>query len=357
MRAWHRTGVATTLALLLLATPGARAEDFAITETGSTLMRPLFGLWAAGYASHHPGVRITTAGTGSEAGMQQALSGQVMIGASDAPLPDAQAAAHPEFVDIAMAISAQSVAVNLPGPGRPLRLDGPTLAGIYDGSIRQWNAPGIAALNPGVTLPHHAIVPVRRRDGSGDSFIFTQFLSFSTPSWDSQTGFGTSLAWPQVTGALEATGNDGMVQALHATPYAIGYVGISSDLGTLATVALKNADGAFVLPTRETVIAGAAGLAARTPADERLSLVFAPGPDAYPLVNYEYAVVSTRQQSDADAAALRRFLLWSIEPSEDKQALLDQVRFVPLPPHTWELSQAQIQRIGTAMQRSAAASP
>ena len=103
MRAWHRTGVATTLALLLLATPGARAEDLVITETGSTLMRPLFGLWAAGYASHHPGVRITTAGTGSEAGMQQALSGQVMIGASDAPLPDTQAVAHPEFVDIAMA--------------------------------------------------------------------------------------------------------------------------------------------------------------------------------------------------------------------------------------------------------------
>ena len=135
---------------------------------------------------------------------------------------------------------------------------------------------------------------------------------------------------------------------------AIGYVGISSNPWGLRTVSLKNADGAFVLPTRETIIAGAAGLAAHTPTDERLSLVFAPGPIAYPLVNYEYAVVSTRQPDERTADALRRFLLWSIEPSEDKQALLDPVRFVPLPPHTWELSQAQIQRIGAVLQRSAA---
>nr|WP_321984243.1 phosphate ABC transporter substrate-binding protein PstS [uncultured Lichenicoccus sp.] len=349
-----RTRVAATAAALLLLTSTARGADLIVTETGSTLMHPLFDLWAAGYAAHHPGVHVSTAGTGSGIGMQQALAGQVIIGASDATLSDAQASDNPAFVDIAMAISAQSVAVNLPGLAKPLQLDGPTLAGIYAGSIRQWDAAAIAALNPGIPLPHHAIVPVRRSDGSGDSFIFTQFLSFSTPSWDSQTGYATSPDWPKVAGTLDVPGNLGMVHALQSTPFSIGYVGISSDLGPLSTVALKNADGNFVLPTRETIIAGAAGLAARTPTDERLSLIFAPGPIAYPLVNYEYAVVSTRQPDERTAAALRRFLLWSIEPSEDKQALLDRVRFVPLPPHTWELSQAQIQRIAARPQRSAA---
>ena len=246
MRAWHRTGVATTLALLLLATPGARAEDLVITETGSTLMRPLFGLWAAGYASHHPGVRITTAGTGSEAGMQQALSGQVMIGASIG-MPGriasvkgsrtTQAVRRIRNSSISRWRSRRRVsAVNLPGPGRPLRLDGPTLAGIYDGSIRQWDAPGIAALNPGVTLPHHAIVPVRRRDGSGDSFIFTQFLSFSTPSWDARPasaparpGRRSPAPWRR------SSATTAWCRRMHAHSHTRSAMSASdSDLGTLA---------------------------------------------------------------------------------------------------------------------------
>jgi phosphate transport system substrate-binding protein len=338
------------LAPASLAPVPVSAADITLTETGSTLIKPLLDIWAHDYVKTHPGVQITTGGVGSEAGVQQALSDQVMIGASDAYLSDKQMRDNPQFVDIAMAISALAVTYNLPELSTShLRLDGPTLAGIYTGAIRQWDAPEIAALNPGVTLPHEAIIPVRRADGSGDTFVFTQFLSFSTPSWQNDHDVGTTIAWPAVPGAVAATGNDGVVQALQSKPYSIGYVGVSymADTGAdkLGTALLKNEDGKFVLPTDDTILAGATSLGVRTPADERLSLVFAPGEQSYPLVNYEYAVVSTKQANPDVAAALRRFLLWAIVPSEERDADLERVHFVPLPPHIWELSQAQIHLI------------
>ncbi len=333
----------------LLATP-AFAEDITLTETGSTLIHPLFDTWVAAYTKAHPGVQITTGATGSGAGIEQAIAGKVQIGASDAYMSDIEARQHPGILNIPLAISAQTVNYNLPGlEGTNLKLDGPTLAGIYSGEITQWDAKPIAVLNPGVALPHQAIIPIHRADGSGDTFIFSQFLTYSTPTWESRQSYGVTVNWPAVPGALTATGNDGMVKLLQQTPYSIGYVGISfSDdvaKAKLGTAALGSNDGPFVLPTQEAIEAGAASLGSRTPPDERLSLVYAPGPNAYPLVNYEYAVVAAKQADPATAAALRRFLLWTILPSEENQATVAGVHFLPLPPHTWELSQAQIQTI------------
>jgi len=328
----------------------AFADGITLTETGSTLVHPLFDLWAAAYAKGHPGVQITTGATGSGAGIEQAIAGKVQIGTSDAYMSDAEARQHSGILNIPLAISAQTVNYNLPGLEKTnVKLDGPTLAGIYSGTITQWDAKEIATLNPGVALPHQTIIPVRRADGSGDTFIFTQFLSFSTPAWEMRQSYGITVNWPTIAGALTATGNDGMVKLLQQTPYAIGYVGVSfsDDVAeaSLGTAALGTNDGPFVLPTQETIEAGAASLGPRTPPDERLSLVYAPGPNSYPLVNYEYAVVSAKQPDAATAAALRRFLLWTILPSEENQATVASVHFLPLPPHTWELSQAQIQMI------------
>ena len=265
-------------------------------------------------------------------------------------MSDAEMRQHPQIINVPLAIAAQTVNYNVPGLNAThLKLDGPVLAGIYSGTIRNWDAPQIAALNPGVTLPNHAIVPIRRAEGSGDTFVFTQFLSFATDSWENANGYGTTISWPNVPGSLTATGNAGMVQTLQSTPFSIGYVGVSFGdklaAAQLGTAALKNGAGEFVLPTKETITAGAASLGPRTPADERLSLVYAPASGSYPLVNYEYAVVSTKQPDPTTAAAVRRFLLWSIVPSETNEAYLDTVHFIPLPPHTWELSQAQIQSI------------
>lgn len=342
---------ATCIAMVLaIAMPTAHAQQVTLTETGSTLLAPLFSTWSDAYAKTHPGVRITVGATGSEAGIEQAIAGKVNIGASDAYMSDADAMKHPQIINVPLAIAAQTINYNVPGLNDThLKLDGPTLAGIYGGTIRQWDAAPIAALNPGVHLPHHEILPVHRGDGSGDTFVFTQFLTFSTPSWENAPGYGTTIDWPAVSGALAATGNAGMVNTLKTTPYSVGYIGVSyaKDIAAakLGTAALKNGAGEFVLPTKATITAGAASLGVRTPPDERLSLVFSPAAGTYPLVNYEYAVVSTQQPNPAIAAEIRKLLKWSIVPSDENAAYLEAVHFIPLPPHTWELSVTQIESI------------
>jgi phosphate transport system substrate-binding protein len=223
------------------------------------------------------------------------------------------------------------------------------LAAIYTGKIRSWDDKSIAALNPDVKLPHQDIIPVRRADGSGDSFVFTQYLSFSTPSWENKVGYGTSINWPAVPGSLSADGNAGVLQELQKTPYAITYLGVSfhSEIAKaeLGTAALKSYSGEFLLPTPQTIAAAAGSVGPRTPASESLTLVNAPGANAYPLVNYEYAIVSTKQPNPATAEALRKFLHWAIVPDEANEKYLDDAHFIALPAHIWVLSHDQIETI------------
>jgi phosphate transport system substrate-binding protein len=346
-----RAGALALGFLAILAQP-ALAEPITLTETGSTLIYPLFNVWASEYAKTHPGVTIKTGATGSGAGIEQATSGAVQIGVSDSYMSDADAKRHPDLINVPMAISAQTVNYNLPGLNdKNLKLDGPTLADIYTGRIRSWDDRAIAALNPGVTLPHQDIVPVRRAEAAGDTFIFTQYLTFSTESWENSPGFGVTIAWPAVPGEAEATGNDGMVAKIAQTPYAIGYVGVSYHpeiaKAGLGTAALKSYSGEFLLPTAETITAAAASLSPRTPPDERLTLVNAPGANCYPLINYEYAVVSTKQPNPATADAIRKFLLWAIAPDETNAKFLEDTHFIPLPAHIWVKSYDQIMTIGS----------
>jgi len=338
------------LGLLMLPAGAARAGELNLTETGSSLLYPLFNVWVAEYTKTHPGIRITTGSTGSGAGIDQAVSGAVQIGASDAYMSDAQARKSPQIINVPMAISALTVNYNLPGLNDThLKFDGPTLAGIYTGKIRSWDDKSIAALNPDVKLPHNDIIPVRRSDGSGDTFVFTQYLTFSTQSWEDRLGYGTSIAWPAVAGGLTAEGNLGVLQTVQKTPYSITYVGVSfhteiAEAG-LGTASLKSYSGEFLLPSPDTVAAAAASLSPRTPPDERLTLVNAPGANAYPLVNYEYAIVSTRQADPATATAIRKFLLWAIAPDEANEKYLEDAHFIALPAHIWVLSHDQIEAI------------
>jgi phosphate transport system substrate-binding protein len=192
-------------------------------------------------------------------------------------------------------------------------------------------------------------VPVRRADGSGDTFVFTQYLTFSTESWEDRIGYGTSILWPDVPGALSADGNTGVLQVTRKTPYAVTYVGVSFhaevEQAALGTAALESYSGEFLLPTPETITAAAASLGHRTPPDERLTLANAPGANAYPLVNYEYALVSAKQANLAIGAALKKFLLWAIAPDEANQKFLDGAHFIALPAHIWVLSHDQIETI------------
>ncbi len=330
----------------------AGAGQVKILETGSTLLYPLFNLWSAGYRTHHPAVQITTQGTGSGTGIAEAAAGVAQIGASDAYMSEAQLRHSPELLNIPLAISAQLISYHLPGlDERHLKLSGPVLAGIYTGRILRWDDPAIRALNPGLPLPDRRIIPVHRTDGSGDTFIFTQYLSFSDPSWDRTVHYGTTVGWPRVPGGVGMVGNPGVVQALRHTPYAIGYVGISwldqVRSAHLGYAALANRTGSFVLPTRSAILAGAGALAPRTPPDERLSLVLAPGASSYPLINYEYAVVSRRQADPAVGRTLRDFLAWAVDPrAGSAPGYLDQVHFLPLPAAVRRLTLAQVNRVG-----------
>jgi phosphate transport system substrate-binding protein len=333
---------------------GAKAaESGHLLETGSSLLYPLFNLWVPVFQKTHPHVQITTQSTGSGTGIAQSVSGLAQLGASDAYLSNALMKKNPGMLNIPLAISSQMINFNIPGLNNVhLKLSGPVLAGIYSGHITKWNDPAIAGLNPGVKLPAATIVPVHRTDGSGDTFIFTQYLSASTPSWAQTLAYGTTISWPAVSGNLGAEGNPGMVNAIKQTPYSIAYIGISFQnaiqQNALGTAMLKNKAGNFVLPTDETVQAAANADVAQTPADERISLIFAPGDNSYPIINYEYVMVKQQQPSAGMASDLRDFLHWAVQADGGNAAkFLDKVNFVALPASVRKLSEAQIAKISS----------
>ena len=327
------------------------SSNVSILETGSSLLYPLFNLWVPDYTKANPNVQLTTQSTGSGTGLAMATNGTAQIGASDAYMSDGMLAKTPGMLNIPLAISAQQINYNLPGLNdKNLSLSGPVIAGIYSGSIAYWDDPAIKALNPGISLPHQTIVPVHRSDASGDTFIFTQYLTDSTPSWKSSLGAGLSVSWPAVQGAIGANGNPGMVQALEQNPYSIAYVGISwlnqTNKAGLGEAKIQNKDGNFVLPVTSTIQAAAAAEYPSTPPDERISMIFAPGAQSYPIINYEYAVIQSKQPNATMADALKKFLSWALESNGGGNlATLNQVHFQPLPPSIVKLSQAQIAKI------------
>jgi phosphate transport system substrate-binding protein len=354
-----KTALIRTAAIVLFAGPmlsggAALAAKAELLETGSTLLYLLFNLWVPDYQKNHPDVQTTTQGTGSGTGISQAISGIAQIGASDAYMSDAQMKAKPGVLNIPLAISSQMINYNLPAlNNQHLKLSGPVLADIYDGKVRVWDDPAIAKLNPGVKLPRNEIIPVHRTDGGGDTFIFTQYLAFSTPVWSNGTGYGTTVSWPAVQGGIGAEGNPGMVNATKGTPYSIAYIGISfknaADSAGLGEAALENKDGKFVLSDDATVSASVKEMSAKTPADERLSLIFAPGAQSYPIINYEYAIVKQQQPSEQTAVALKDFLSWAIDPTDGSaRHYMQAVGFVPLPPEIRQLSSKQIAMIHAA---------
>ena len=336
---------------MILSGGAALAQSVHLLETGSTLLYPLFNLWVPDYVKAHPGMQITTQGTGSGTGISEAASGIAQIGASDAYMSPAQLKKTPGVLNVPLAISSQIVNYNLPGLNQThLKLSGPALAGIYSGKIKFWDDPMLKEMNPGVALPHQAIIPVHRTDGSGDTFIFSQYLSFSDPHWMQNPGYGTTISWPPVQGGIGAEGNPGMVNAAKGNPYSIAYIGISFkkaiEAAGLGEAMLKNRAGKFVLASDQTVEAAVHATAAKTPKDERLSLIFAPGDESYPIINYEYAIVKAQQPSPEIATAVKAFLEWAISTDGGSAAhYMKAVNFVALPPQIAALSKAQLQMI------------
>ncbi|HVB40532.1 MAG TPA: phosphate ABC transporter substrate-binding protein PstS [Terriglobales bacterium] len=346
-----RVLIALIATALVGSTLRAAAPDVNVLETGSSLLYPLFNLWVPAFHKVAPNVQITTQSTGSGTGIAQADAGIAQIGASDAYLSNALQKQHSSMLNIPLAISMQMVNYNLPGLNAGhVRLSGPVLAGIYQGHIRYWDDAAIKGDNAGVNLPHHLIIPIHRSDGSGDTFIFTQFLAFSTPAWANSLSYGTTVSWPAVEGELGANGNPGMVTALKDNPYSVAYIGTSYENAIesdhMGIAALANRAGKFVLPTAATAKAAAAVMVPKTPKDERISLIFAPGDGSYPIINYEYAIVNSHQPSADVAAALRKLFTWAISATGgNAPSFMNQVHFVALPAPVVKLSRAQIAQI------------
>jgi phosphate transport system substrate-binding protein len=330
------------------AQPAAQHET--LTETGSTLLLPLLHAWAGAYQQQFPQVRISTGGTGSGTGIKDASAGTVDIGASDAYLSSGDLVKNPALLNIPLAVAAQQVDYNLPElkAGVHLRLTGAVLAQMYQGTIRTWNNPAISKLNPGITLPPARVVPLHRSDSSGDTFLFTSYLSTHDPAWNRAIGYGTTVAWPAGPGRRGQHGNSGMVAGCQATPGCVAYVGISYLSAALADglgeAQLANALGQYELPTPASISAAVAAFVSATPANETISMVNGPAPGGYPIVNYEYAIVRGRQPDRTQARDIQAFLHWAVTTGNSAQ-YLGAGRFQPLPKAVVTLSDQQIATI------------
>ena len=325
------------------------AAKVTLAETGSTLLFPLFGAWATAYHQQFGSVTITTAGTGSGKGIALASAGKADIGASDAFLSSGNLVQNPSMLNIPLAISAQQVNYNLPrlGAGVHVNLSAAVLALMYEGKITNWRDQRIAALNQGVSLPDLRVVPLRRIDSSGDTFLFSSYLS-TDPAWNAAYGYGTTVAWPAAAGAHAETGNSGMVTGCAATPGCIAYIGISylskAQAAGLGEARLENAAGHFELPDGPSMRAAVDKFIPVTPTNETISMVNGPASNGYPIVNFEYAIVSMHQPNFTKARDLTAFLHWAITAGNSAQ-FLGQVRFEPLPTAIVTLADDQIARI------------
>ena len=314
---------------------GNPTSAVAITEDGSSLLYPYLEELATPLNTAYPNITLSPAAGGSGKGQSDAETGAVNMGGSDAYLSNGAEAEYPGILNVPIAVSAQAVNYNLPGVSN-LKLSGNVIAQMYQGSITKWNDSAIAALNPGVTLPSTTIVPVRRIDSSGDTFIFTSFLSATNTAWSGGPSFGTTVSWPSVSNELTASGNPAMITTCQGAPGCIAYVGVSAEATAisdgLGEVNLENQAGNFVLPTATNINAAVAVGATNVAKDLRQSLIYESGANSYPIVNFEYLVLHKAQSSLPMALAIRTFLTWAISSTGGAtSANLTKENFVVLP--------------------------
>jgi phosphate transport system substrate-binding protein len=328
--------------------PAASSTGVSLTETGSTLMFPLFGAWQTAYNTTVTTVTITTAGTGSGTGIADAGTGTTTIGASDAYLSTAIMGQYPGLENIPLTVAALMVNYNLPGVKTPLKLNGTVLAQIYTGKIKTWNDPAIAKLNPGVTLPSMKITTLHRADSSGSTFLFTSYLNAQDPSAWPATNVNTTITWPSAPAQDAETGSGGMVTGCQGIKGCIAYIGISylakTTAAGLGTASLANKAGKYTQPTTKTITTALASFSGATPASGSQSLINTSAAKGYPIINYEYAVVKKTQPSAAIAAALKAFLKWTLTTGAGP-TFLGAVGFVPLPSSVQTIAENQIAAI------------
>lgn len=323
------------------ASTGPGGHKPTLTGSGSTFDAPFFSAAFPRYEQQHLGVTIGCSSVGSSAGIAAFSAGQVNFGASDVPMTASEQAAAKDapVTQLPVDLGGEGVVYNLPLPaGARLHLSGPVLAAIFLGQITHWNDTALAALNPGLSLPSARINVVHRSDGSGTTYIFSNYLSSVDPAWAARIGAGKTLRWPAGEGA---EGNDGVAAAVHLTGFSIGYVEQAYAMGLLLPfAAIRNQAGNYVLPSAQTVTADATEKPVITPAD--FSIVNEPGASSYPISGYSWALIYTHQPSQETGQTLVAMLDWL---THDGQAYAAADGYVPLPPQVQQLARTMLQQI------------
>jgi phosphate transport system substrate-binding protein len=314
----------TLVAVLSLILTVSIAQAQKLTGAGATFPYPIYSKWFSEYSAAHPGVEINYQSIGSGGGIRQVTAGLVDFGASDMPMTDEMlASSKVKLVHIPTVLGAVVPVYNVPGAS-DIRFSPDVLADIYLGQIANWNDPRIAKDNPGVKLPDLKIIVVHRSDGSGTSFIFTDYLSKVSKAWAAGPSRNSSPSWPVGVGGK---GNEGVAGLVRQLPGSIGYVELIYALqNNISFGTMKNAAGNWVKASIAGVTAAAAG--AKIPADYRVSITNAPGADAYPISSFTYLLIPEHPSDASKEKVLVDMLSWIVKSGEGEVSTLS---YAPLP--------------------------
>ena len=310
-----------------------------LTGAGATFPYPIYSKWFDAYYKSS-GTQINYQSLGSGAGVKQFSEGTVDFGATDGPMNDTElAAVNGQVLHLPTVLGADAVTWNLPTLGKTaLKFDAATLADIFLGKITRWNDPRLVALNPGVVLPAIDLLVVHRSDGSGTTFIWTDYLSSVSSEWSTKVGRGKSVNWPV---GLGGKGNEGVTQQIKQVAGTIGYVEMIYALSNdLPVGEIKNRSGAFVAPSLESVSAAAVGVSLPEDTDFRVSIVDAEGAGAYPVSSFTWLLVNPDLADAEKAKAIKKFLIWMTGP--EASAMASELHYAPLPASVAERVNARI---------------
>jgi phosphate transport system substrate-binding protein len=316
--------IALLLVCAFLALPAIAQTT--LNGAGATFPYPMYSKWFSEYHKLHPDIQINYQSIGSGGGIRQVLNGTVDFGASDGPMTDEMLKeAKTKILHMPTVLGADVPAYNIPGVSAELKFTPEALAGIFLGKITKWNDKAITSANPGVNLPDKDIIVVHRSDGSGTTYIWTDYLSKISPEWQSEVGKGTSVRWPI---GLGGKGNEGVAGSIRQLQGSIGYVElIYAVQNNISYGTVKNAAGNFVKASLESVTAAAAS-APKMPADFRVSITNAPGKDAYPISSFTWLLIPEQSKDPARGKILADFLNWMLT---DGQKMTAALSYAPLP--------------------------
>lgn len=334
------TAVASTLVILAGCRSNSGPESVTLSGAGSTFVYPVMTRWIQDYSRVHTNTQINYQSIGSGGGIQQVKAGTVDFGASDAALTDQQLGEMKPVIQIPESAGPVCITYNLPELKQPLQLSPESLAGIFLGTIKNWQDPAIAKDNPGMTLPKEPVVVSHRAEGSGTTNIFTTYLSAVSPEWQSKVGKGNSVSWPV---GLGGKGSEGVTGNIRQSPGAIGYVELTyAQQNHLPVAKIKNQASQFIAPTALSTTASVNSFSSQLAQDPRTPIVNPPASatDAYPISGLTFLIIPKDGPDKAKRAALKSFIQYIIN---DGQLAAGMLNYAPLPDGVKQYDQQQIQ--------------